>query len=385
MRYPDYQHNSLVNLMSRLAQSFGAANTDYPAFVHASLSGLSDYQHIVLLVIDGLGARYVDSHPGFLHAHKRCELTSVFPTTTASAITTFMTGLGPQQHGLVGWFTYLREIGAITAVLPGQVRGSRETLADRGVEIGALYGQPPIFDRLDVASTIIAPDWIINSPFNVAHSGRARRVGYADLASMLSVLRDCLQSDERQYIYAYWPEFDRLSHQYGNGSEEVAMHFQQLEQALAEFNQSMDAGRSLLLLTADHGFIDTQPDQVVQVAEHPVLRDSLCMPLSGEPRLAYCFVHPNRADNFVDYVQTRLGDKMEIHASEDLIARGVFGLGTAHPQLSQRVGDYILIMKDNVVIRDWLAGEKPFFQHGVHGGMSELEMLVPLITLDGTN
>lgn len=379
--FPDYQHNSLVNLMSRLAQAFAAPDSGYPALSHPSLARLMEYRHVVLLVIDGLGARYVDGHPGFLHAHKQTDLTSVFPSTTASAITTFMTGLAPQQHGLVGWYTYLKEIGAITAVLPGHVRGGRESLNDRGLDIGALYGQAPFFDRLKVATTVIAPDWIIDSPFNLAHSGRARRIGYADLRSMLSQLRVCLQSDERQYIYAYWPEFDRLSHQFGNGSEQVARHYQHLEQALEEFHDSIAGCASLVLVTADHGFIDTRPEREIQVADHPVLRDSLSMPLSGEPRVAYCYVHPHRAHDFVDYVQDRLADKIELYTSQDLMTRGVFGMGAVHPQLAQRVGDYALIMKDNFVIRDWLAGEKPFFQRGVHGGTSEQEMRVPLIIL----
>lgn len=380
--YPDYQNNSLVNLMSRLARVFGASNSDYALLAHGSLARLADYQHIVLLVIDGLGANYVDSHAGFLQSHKRTELTSVFPSTTASAITTFMTGLAPQQHGLVGWYTYLQEVGAITAVLPGYLRGSHELLVDRGLDIGALYGQPPIFDRFDTASTVIAPDWIINSPFNVAHSGQAHRVGYTDLHSMLLALKQCLLVDERQYIYAYWADFDRLSHQFGNHSVHVARHYQQLEQALADFNASIDSNSSLILITADHGFIDTQPDRVVQIADHPVLQQSLSQPLSGEPRVAYCYVHPHREESFVDYVQTQLADKMELHRSEALIHHGVFGIGAPHPQLAQRVGDYTLIMKDNFIIRDWVAGEKPFFQHGVHGGTSEQEMRVPLIILD---
>lgn len=382
MSYPAYQTSSLVNLMSRLAREFGVDDHIYPAFEHASLAQLADYQNIVLLIIDGLGARYLDSHPGFLHSHKSTELTSVFPTTTASAITTFMTGLAPQQHGLTGWFTYLKEIGAVTAVLPCQLRGSRESLLDRGIDIAALYGHIPFFDLLNVPSTVLAPEWIIDSPFNVAHSGRARRQGYTDLVSMFDNLRGILQGEtERQYIYAYWPDFDRLSHQFGNSSEQVAQHYRELDAMLTQFIDSIAGTRTLLLITADHGFIDTRPERLINLHEHPVLRDCLSLPLSGEPRLAYCYVHPDKATTFVDYVQEHFAQQMELIESHRLIAQGAFGLGEAHPQLGQRVGDYTLIMKDNYVIKDWLAGEKPFFQYGVHGGISELEMQVPLIVL----
>lgn len=383
MTYPDYHHNSLVNLMSRLAQEFGVDDHLYPAFQHAALNNLGDYQHIVLLVLDGLGARYVDTHPGFLQSHKRAELTSVFPTTTASAITTFMTGLAPQQHGLTGWFTYLKEVGAVTAVLPCQLRGSRELLPDRGVDIAALYGHTPFFDLLNVPSTVLAPEWIIDSPFNVTHSGRARRQGYSDLDSMLANLGSMLQQDERQYIYAYWPEFDRLSHQFGNGSPQVAQHYQQLDSALEKFVESIAGSRTILLVTADHGFIDTSPEHELHLEDHPRLQDCLSLPLSGEPRLAYCYVHPRKAQTFADYVQEHFAGQLDLFESRELIARGAFGLGEPHPQLSQRVGDFTLVMKENYVIRDRLAGEQGLFQHGVHGGISEQEMQVPLMVATG--
>ncbi|MBI1422530.1 MAG: phosphodiesterase [Gammaproteobacteria bacterium] len=381
MYFPKYQDSSLVNLMSRLAQTFGVNDHPYPPLAHPSLTRLTEYQHVVLLVIDGMGARYVDSHPGFLRAHLCGELTSVFPTTTATAITTFMTGLAPQQHGLTGWFTYLKEIGAITAVLPCQLRGSREPLSERGIDIESLYGHTPFFDSLNVPSTVLAPAWIVDSPFNIAHSGDARRIGYTDLDSMFAGLHKALQNPERQYIYAYWPEFDRLSHLHGNASEQVARHYRDLEAALAKFIDAHTGTGSLLLITADHGFIDTRPERMINLNQYPVLQDCLSLPLSGEPRVAYCYVHPHKSRTFVDYIQEHFADKIELVESQTLIEQGAFGAGEPHPKLAQRVGDYTLIMQDNFIIKDWLAGEKPFFHYGVHGGVSEREMQVPLIVI----
>jgi hypothetical protein len=244
-----------------------------------------------------------------------------------------------------------------------------------------LYGHVPFFDLLTVPSTVLAPEWIIDSPFNIAHSGRARRVGYTRLASLFENLRGLLHANERQYIYAYWPEFDRLSHQHGNASEQVAQHYQELDAALAQFVDTIAGTRTLLLITADHGFIDTQPERLIKLHEHPVLQDCLSLPLSGEPRVAYCYVHPHKTQTFIDYVQQHFSQQMELVESRKLIRQGAFGLGEVHPQLAQRVGDYTLLMQDNYVIKDWVAGEKAFFQYGVHGGVSEQELRVPLIVL----
>jgi hypothetical protein len=47
--------------------------------------------------------------------------------------------------------------------------------------------------------------------------------------------------------------------------------------------------------------------------------------------------------------------------------------------LTERIGDYVLLMKDRYIISDWLPVEKRYHHVGVHGGVSEAEMLVPVV------
>ena len=56
-------------------------------------------------------------------------------------------------------------------------------------------------------------------------------------------------------------------------------------------------------------------------------------------------------------------------------SRGRFGT------VEVRVGDYTLVMKDNHALKDWLPNEKRHVHIGLHGGISDDEMYVPLITL----
>ena len=44
--------------------------------------------------------------------------TAANPPTTSAAITTFATGLAPQQHAVTGWFMHLKELGAVSTILP---------------------------------------------------------------------------------------------------------------------------------------------------------------------------------------------------------------------------------------------------------------------------
>jgi hypothetical protein len=90
-------------------------------------------------------------------------------------------------------------------------------------------------------------------------------------------------------------------------------------------------------------------------------------------------VRPGEGATFERYVESRLRHCASLSASADLLAEGWFGPGAPHPRLAERIGDYILVMKDGYAIRDVLPGERRHAQIGVHGGTSEDEMLVPLV------
>ncbi|MDP2252988.1 MAG: alkaline phosphatase family protein, partial [Thiobacillus sp.] len=190
---PDYRGGGIVNLMSSIATALGGGSP-YPPLAALLPQALADARHLVLLVVDGLGHDYLLGRDGALRRHLRGQMTSVFPSTTASAIPTFLTGLAPQQHGLTGWHMYLREIGAVVAPLPFRVRTGRHPLREAGVTPAELFGLTPLVDRLPRPCHVVSPNHIIHSDFNVAFSGRAKRHGYDTLEEMFAQIADILCS-----------------------------------------------------------------------------------------------------------------------------------------------------------------------------------------------
>lgn len=379
---PDYQGGSIVNLMASVVAAFGG-RTEYLPARDLGVAEVAAARNVVLLVIDGLGQRHLARSlaGGALHRRMRARLTSTFPSTTAAAITTFMTGLAPQAHGLTGWHVYFREIGAVLAVLPFRPRHGGPSLEASGVVTPAeLLGNAPVFDRLDASSFVVSPAAIVDSDFNRAVSGTARRVGYAGLDELFAAVREIVRGGAgRQYVYAYYSEIDSLAHAFGAGSPEVQAELARVDAAFARFVDEVAGTDTLVLATADHGFVDTRPDTVVELADHPALAATLAVPLCGEPRVAYCYVKPGQGPAFERYVESRLGHAAGLRASVDLLGEGWFGPGAPHPRLADRIGDYVLLMKDRYAIRDVLPGERRHAQIGVHGGTSEDEMLVPLV------
>jgi predicted AlkP superfamily pyrophosphatase or phosphodiesterase len=378
---PDYQGGSIVNLMASIASALGGTPPYAPltALAPATLSGAAN---IILLVVDGLGYEHLaQSEAGdTLRRHLRARITSVFPSTTATAITAFLTGLAPQQHGLTGWFTYFREIGSVAAALPFRPRVGGRSFRDAGIEAEALFGHVPFFDRIAVPSCMVSPEWIVNSDFNTAHAGRAERRGFGSLGQLFQTMTEIVQqSTERKYIYAYYSDIDSLAHEHGTRSRQVAAKLAELDAAFARFLAEIRGSNSTVIVTADHGFIDTGPESVIELDHHPALAETLVLPLCGEPRAAYCYVHPDKKRQFEDYVHDELTSCAMLFDSRELVEHGWFGPGRPHPRLMERIGHYALIMRENYIIKDWLLGEQRYRHIGVHGGVSADEMHVPLI------
>lgn len=378
---PHYDGGSIVNLMSSLRARFGDPSSAYPTLADLPAQRLAAARHIVLLVIDGLGDELLAriGSASTLLAHREQRMTSVFPPTTASAVTTFMTGVAPQQHGLTGWFMYLRELGSVSAVLPFVPRWGGAPYSSAGVSPAAIIDTPGIYARLRAPCHVVLPAYIADSDFSRHLCGPAVRHGCGSPAELFDRVTQILRAAAvPTFVYAYWSELDRLAHQHGPSAPEVAGHLRTVDAAFATFLEDLRGSGTLVLATADHGFVDTPPERCIDIGAHPQLADMLLLPLCGEPRTAYCYLRPGCASAFERTVTDVLGERLECVPSANLLAHGWFGQGPAHPELGTRIGEYTLLLREDWVIRDCVAGERPFRLAGVHGGTSTAEMYVPL-------
>lgn len=382
-RLPDYDGNSIVNLMQSIATACGSAAMHYPQLPALPATQLGAARHIVLLVIDGLGQRTLANHPACpnLQRHAIGTMSSVFPSTTASAITTFMTGLAPAQHGLTGWHMHLEEIDQTLSILPLTPRYEAPKMRPEALP-PHLFEHASLFQKLNRECWVLAPKSIAGSPFNAWHSRGAKSIAYETMPEMFLRISDLLREEKTpRYIYAYYPDLDTHSHRYGTDSVQAQQTLATLDTVFGKFLRDVQGRDSWLIATADHGFIDSPAERVISLDDRPQLAALLTRPLCGERRAAYCYVDEGNRNAFEAYIEQHLAHCVDLRRSSDLINAGWFGPPPYHPRLASRVGDYTLVMKDNWTIKDWLPGEKRYAMLGVHGGISNDEMTVPLIAL----
>ena len=371
---PDYAGGSLVNLVASVVAARGGEPLHDP-LKKFPLS--ANATNLVLLIIDGLGDNYLQRRGASeLGKRRKGSLTSVFPSTTASAITTSYTGATPLEHGLTGWFTYFGEAGCVSAALPFRSRGDMAPLSARGVTPEQIYTVPSLFSAVPVRSVVVSHRDIIDSQYNSVHCRGAERLAYEKADEFVDqVERAVKSSHEKKFIYAYWPHYDQCSHRFGSQSEQAGAEFATIDAAFGELVHRLAGTDTLIVATADHGFVDAPTEECIELPAQ--LASMLRFPLCGERRVVYCHVHSPSA--FMEQARESFDGKADVMPSAQLLDEGWLGPGTPHPRLKERVGDVVIMMRERYTVKDWVAGEARWLHIGNHGGTHEDEMLIPLI------
>lgn len=382
---PDYKGESIVNLMSSIGESFNG-KMEYVNHKLISSNELKKYKNVILLVIDGLGYNYlIEKKDSFLYKNIRGRMSSVFLPTTAAALTTLTTGVAPQQHALTGWFVFLKEIGILSMILPFLPRIGGEVFNNKGYDMKDIVGSKSFTSKIKAESYSLLPDYLITGSYTKAMAIKSKILGYKtnSFDSLFNTINKIVhkKSNKRKYLYAYWDRLDGLGHKFGVNSKKHNSHFYNIDKKIKKLANKLKGTNSCLLITADHGQMNSSGETIIKLENHPKLKECLTMPLSGEGRVCYCYVHPSKAKDFENYVKTKMSNYCWIFKSEELIKKNFFGLGEVNPNLFDRVGDYILIMKKNYLLKDNIEFKKK--EHiGHHAGVSADEMYVPLIVID---
>ena len=108
---PNY-NKSILNLITSILKKYNVTS-DFSELTEIKELINKNYNNIVLVILDGMGENILtnNSPKGLFNRNKLCNITSVFPTTTTAAMTTYYSGKPPIETAWIAWTQYFKEYG----------------------------------------------------------------------------------------------------------------------------------------------------------------------------------------------------------------------------------------------------------------------------------
>lgn len=366
----------------------------------------------VIVLVDGLGLAQLRERRGHAPTLRRLlteaedaarhgqvgpVARTCHPTTTAAALTTLGTGALPGTTGMAGYSVLhpgLRaSLSATACPHPGQVLN---LISWEGTPLDPRSWQdvPTIFERLqrdpsrtaarDRQDQAAAPLAVAVSPARFAGSGLteaalrgARHRGTNRLEDRAAAAARALRAGT-PLVYLYVGELDHTGHRHGWTSQEWLSQLERLDRMLAELLRRVPRG-TRVLLTADHGMVDTSPAHRLDVAQVPALAQDVAA-LAGEPRCLHLYVpagDPALAADVAARWQEELGERALWVGTQ---AQAAMHLGPLSTRAQDVVGDVVVALAENwVVVDSRVHSPEAAALPGVHGSFTAAETEVPLL------
>jgi predicted AlkP superfamily pyrophosphatase or phosphodiesterase len=396
---PRYDGQSTVNLISTLLMQFGVQAMPLRPLEQELLpTGLFvGVKHVVFVVVDALGyhqlAQYIDSGsmPHVQNLIKRVNqgagaffpLTTVFPSTTAAALTSLYTGLVPAKHGLLSYAVYLPEIGDVADLVFSRLYS--------GAKIDSFkpfLQQPSVFERLSdvgVMSLSISDKAFQGSLLSAVHHRGSVFQGYRFSSSIPTLVARSLQvSSEQSFTTIYWPGVDSCAHKYGPQSEECEDEAYMVDSIIGRVIQKLGAVKGslddfLFVLTADHGQVLIDEAQSLELNAEPDLLSMLRILPSGERRSLYLYPKAGEEKAVRQWAEDR---GALVFSRQEAFESGLLGEEPISPLFAERIGELIVFPPGTA---QWIydpGNSRPVhYFKGAHGGLHADEMFVPCLMI----
>jgi len=322
-------------------------------------------QSIVLFVIDGLGWHQIDRHRGDLPCLGEAlgtPITTVAPSTTATALTSICTGVLPGEHGVVGYKVDTPH-GLLNCLR--WTAGSKLMMKElppidfQPVE-PFLGARPPVVTRAEFQL----------SGFTQAHLRNGEFCGWWSPATLVTEIADQVKS-EAPLVYAYYDGLDKVAHVHGmqrHYLDELKFVDALVERIIEELPEG-----ATLLVTADHGMVEVG-DRVFDVDEELIQRTS---GTSGEARFLWLHAQNDSAEGLLEAAQVH-SDVAWIVGIEQILDECWFGTHVT-PEARMRMGEVAIVARDPIALMDPRQPDAPQLV-ARHGSMTPEEMLVPFIS-----
>ncbi|WP_408014637.1 alkaline phosphatase family protein [Rhodococcus xishaensis] len=342
---------------------------------------LTEADRTVVLLIDGLGWNLlrgnVDAAP-FLNSVEARQIRAGFPTTTATSLASFGTGLPPARHGVTGYVSDVAEAGGAFNWLRWQRVGDRRDALSR-VEPERIQPLPTAFERATasgIAATTVLPRDFAGTGLTRATLRGARFVGTTAYGDLLHSTVHAASAGDRTLVYSYLGEIDTLGHVYGPGSDAWLTQLTIVDRLVEDLVTHLGPDVRVLV-TADHGMVSVGAPDRIDFDTTAELSEGV-VALTGEARCRYVHAEPGRAEDVLRRWREVLGTRAWVGTRDDVVASGLLGADPT-PAALRRIGDVVMVARDGVAVVRGEAEPRMSMLVGQHGALTDDEVLIPLL------
>lgn len=364
---PAYQDRSLGDVLPAVAAALGV-----DAGLAPSSLAFPAAQKYVVFLIDGLGYELLRDHPEeapFLHAllTEDTVATVGVPSTTATSLTSLGTALTPGTHGVVGF----------TSRIPGTDHLLNALLWKPKVDPCEWQPHTTAFARLadaGVRTTVVNKREFAASGLTLAGHRGAEFVAADKVGERLAAVA-AASAQGPSVTYMYDGDLDWTGHRYGVSSAHWEQELFMIDAEAERLREALPADTRIVVV-ADHGMVDSPPDNRVDFDTDEPLRNGVAL-LGGEARFRHVYCRGGAVEDVASTWRTVLGDRAEVLTRDEAVALGWFG--AVDPQVRPRLGDVLVACHGDFSVMHTKAFPYEAKMIGMHGSLTSAEMLIPVL------
>ena len=294
--FPNYDH-CILGTISSILKYYNVETKHKTSEKIDAILNEREYRNVIFLVLDGLGEHILNdiSKEGFLNKNKVDCVTSVYPSTTTAALTTYYSGCPPYETGWIAWSQYFKEYGRALDMFSHKESYLREEIKNPLMDVyKKVVNYESIFSKIEKASPIVKA-YELEPEY--AERRALRSINANNIDEIIMNINDLCKTPDKKFILAYSDNPDSLLHKFGVTSEEAKKFIKETEDKIEEMTKNISED-TILIISADHGHKDIQ--KAYTLLDYPEIQECLIMPASLECRFLSFFVKEEMKEKFVE-------------------------------------------------------------------------------------
>ena len=383
LNFPSSKYPNIVHFAQALHGLLIGGNVDPNPQTRNMFSAIGKPDHLVLILVDGYGMNFVNmlSEKSFIRSNLAFDMLTVFPSTTPTVLTSIATGRWPSEHSILGWHNYLPMMNDVATIIKFEKTSDGSALYDNNILETDAYPIPSLFGKSQTDNHFYLPASICKTPYSRYWSGGIEPECYKDIPQTIKAIQNNIKnSNGPTFNYVYISDVDHVAHQKGTYDPATCKSVEKIDDFMTLLRKTLPKN-ARLLMTADHGHLDTTPELITYLRGEEELFSLTERKPSGDARIMYTEVSKENQQHFFAIAKEQLGPDFITLTTSQAEQLELFGENSLSTEASKRLGN-IMILSTGRAILEYrsvlgVSGKEVSISH--HSGLTNEEMRIPLV------